>query len=198
MDNTRTPTAEAAEIVLRERERARLEETRRAAQDKTGGKPVEPELETVSVPKWEGAEAGEVDENELERRQRSITEQLERKQEELQRTGKELAKLRAELKELEEPIKAEIMTLRERLEAANRSEKTLVESVNSLRKDLFEKEKNLAAVRESKQKMADDLIRVMADYETRKTERLNQIAHLLGEDTASAAPGEKKSRFLGF
>ncbi len=198
MDSIRSPTAEAAEIVLRERERER-EQRKRGAKGAKASVAAEPKLEAVSTPKWEGAEAGEIDESELDRRQRSITEQLDRKQRELRRTGQELAKVRAELKALEEPIKAEIMTLRQRLEEANRVEKSLVESVNSLRKDLFEKEKKLSAVREQKQNMADDLIKVMADYERRKTERLNEIAHLVGEDVSPSSSGKpRKPVFQGF
>lgn len=199
MDAGRSPTAEAAELVMKEREREKERRRRRSSnRDET---PKAPQLESVSNPKWEGVEAGAIDESELDRRQRVIAEQLERKQTELRRTGRELARVRAELKALEEPIKAEIMSLRERLEDANRKEKALVESVNVLRKDLFEKEKALVAVRENKQNMADNLIKVMADYERRKTERLNEIAHLVGEGVVSSpsAPlSQKKSNFQGF
>lgn len=145
-----------------------------------------------------------VDEGELSRRHRSIQEQLSRKQEEVERTGRELSRVRKELAELEAPIKADIMKLREQLESENRSEKTLVDAVNALRKDLFQKEKKLGVVREKKQKLSDDLIQVMADYERRKSERLEQIAHLVGatEQNGTRGNGNKKksskSTFQGF
>lgn len=188
-------SADAAEVVLKERERQReIERKKKSSAEKPE---VEPELETVSVPKWEGAEAGEVDESELDRRQRAIAEQLEKKQKEVHRQGKELARVRAELKALEEPIKAEIMQLREKLEDSNRREKSLVESVNTLRKDLFDKEKSLGEVRTEKQQLADNLIKVMADYEKRKTDRLNEIAELVGGEPAKQIT-PRASNFSGF
>ena len=61
-------TSEAAEVVLRER-RPHCDTDARtkkgAAENKTENTPA---VETVSVPKWDGAEAGEVDESELDRR----------------------------------------------------------------------------------------------------------------------------------
>lgn len=179
-------TSSAAEVVLRERERER----RRAA-SRAGGSdaPSAPALETVTAM----SAGGNLDERELERRQRSISEQLERRQEEVRRTGRELARVRTELKALEAPIKAEIMALRERLEAANRGERALVDAVNALRTDLFDKEKKLAEVRERKSGLADDLIKAMADYERRKSERLEQIAHLVSDETPAKGNG-----FQGF
>jgi len=191
-------TSEAAELVLKERQRQReLERRTKQAGDASDKAVAEPTLEQVSVPKWEGAEAGEVDESELDRRQRAISERLERKQREVHEQGKELARVRAELKALEEPIKAEIMQLREKLESANRTEKGLVETVNALRKDLFEREKELSDVRATKQDLADGLIGVMADYEKRKTERLNEIAALVGGEAVPKKTAAK-SNFAGF
>lgn len=198
MNPSDVSSAEAADIVLRERQRQREAEKRKQTgkhPDKTNTS--EPLLETVSVPKWEGADEGEVDESELDRRQRALSEKLEKKQLEVQQQGKKLAKVRAELKALEEPIKAEIMQLRESLEQSNRREISLVTSVNSLRKDLFEKEKALKEVRKEKQDMADGLIRVMADYERRKTERLNEIAELVGAEAPNTRP-PKAPNFVGF
>lgn len=192
MNPADTSTSEAAEVVLKERQRQRDLETRE--KPKSPSKPTPPKLETVSVPKWEGAEAGEVDESELDRRQRAISQKLEARQQEVRRQGIQLARVRAELKKLEEPIKAEIMGLREQLEGANRRESGLVNMVNSLRKELFDKEGELKNVRTEKQELADRLIEVMADYEKRKTERLNEIADLVGEERV---PG-KPSNFAGF
>lgn len=206
-----TPSADAAELVLQERERQK--EAQRVAQKRspsspTGGttqsptKSTEVKLETVSVPKWEGAEQGEVDESELDRRQRAISEKLERKQREVIQQGKQLAKVRAELKALEVPIKQEIMNIRELLEGANKEEIYLVQSVNTLRKDLAEKEKSLDKVRSQKQDYADQLIKVMADYEKRKTERLNEIAQLVGVDEGGEGSNnvvsKSSSSFAGF
>jgi len=195
-----TGRTSAAEVVLRDRERAR----RQTARKGVPAKATEPVLEKVSVPSLGAADG--VDEGELSRRHRSIQEQLSRKQEEIERTGRELSRVRTELAELEAPIKADIMKLREQLESENRVEKTLVDSVNSLRKDLFAKEKKLGTVREKKQKLSDDLIQVMADYERRKSERLEQIAHLVGathQDEANGGSSNKakkttKSTFQGF
>ncbi len=73
------------------------------------------------------------------------------------------------------------------------------------RVDLHGKEKALEVVRAEKQQHTDSLIDVMADYEKRKTDALNGIAALVGEDPVSAedvaeAPPIKKkpSGFLGF
>lgn len=196
-----TSSANAAEVVMRERERQRDIDRRKAAAEGAEAGEAPPEMEAVSVPRWEGAEAGEVDESELDRRQRAIAERLDRRQREVKRTGQELARVRAELKALEEPIKAEIMKLRERLEDSNRKEKALVDTVNTLRKDLHTKEIDLKRVRDDKQDSADQLIRVMADYERRKTERLNEISAILGDESATnSAPGKKKAstEFAGF
>lgn len=197
MDAHDFSSSEAAEIVLKERQRQKELDNRRKAKEASSDEPQQPELEKVSVPKWEGADAGEIDESELDRRQRTISEQLEKKQREVHRQGQQLARVRAELKALEQPIKEEIMQLREKLEDSNRREKALVESVNALRKDLFGKEKNLKVVREEKQKLADDLIKVMADYERRKTERLNEISDLVGGERITNSTS-KPSSFAGF
>lgn len=190
-------SSEAAEVVLQERQRQKELDNRRRAKESTSDELQQPVLETVSVPKWEGADAGEVDESELDRRQRVISEQLEKKQREVHRQGQQLARVRAELKALEQPIKEEIMQLREKLEESNRQEKALVESVNALRKDLHGKEKSLKEVREGKQQLADNLIKVMADYERRKTERLNEIADLVGGQRVTKS-SSKSSNFAGF
>lgn len=192
-------SSEAAEVVLKERRKQREIEEKKSKAAADGATPQEPTLETVSVPKWEGAEEGEVDESEMDRRQRAIAEQLEKRQREVNRLGKELARVRADLKALEEPIKAEIMQLREKLEDSNRREKALVDAVNLLRKDLFTKEKALKEVRTEKQDLVDDLIRVMADYEKRKTERLNEIADLVGGEPAQKLSSKRPaSNFSGF
>lgn len=175
----------AAEVVLRERER------RRARERVSSETPQAPALETVSTV----GTAVAVDERELERRQRNLSEQLARKQEEVQQTGRKLARVRGELAAIEAPIKAEIMTIRERLEAANRAEKALVDGVNALRKELFVKEKKLGEVRSEKQGYADDLIKIMADYERRKADRLEQIAHLVGDQSTKSS---KSNGFQGF
>lgn len=198
MDTSDVTPSEAAELVLQERRRQRETEKRKEAREaKNEVKDIT--LEKVSVPKWEGADEGEVDESELDRRQRALSEQLEKRQREVIRQSKQLAKVREELKALEQPIKAEIMQLREQLESANREEISLVQDVNILRKDLFEKEKALKKVRADKQDLADNLIKVMADYERRKTERLNEIADLVGAGTSTSGKvTNKQSSFTGF
>lgn len=199
MNKSRMTPSEAAEAVLREHERQR-DETRK----KRGGSgsaavvAKAPELEQVTSPKWDGLEGGEVDASELDQRQRALSETLERRQRQVHQQGKKLAAVRAELVALERPLKADIMGLREKLETANRAEMTLVQSVNMLRKELFEKEKLLAETRTDKQTFVDDLIRVMADYERRKTERLNEIADLVGVDSSPNRVTNKPSNFTGF
>lgn len=194
-------STDAAEIVLKERQRQKETERRKKAQQqaKASESSTEgPKLETVSIPKWEGADQGEIDENELDRRQRVIAQELEKKHREIQKQDKRLAKVRHDLKVLEEPIKAEIMQLRESLEQMNRTELNLVESVNSLRKNLHEQEKELDKIRTQKQDMVDNLIKVMADYEKRKTERLREIAEIVGEDFARSFSKNPSSSFSGF
>lgn len=207
MSSQVTPS-EAAEVVLKERERERQKERqkKRQAQKQNPNKDAAtssdgthaPTLEQVSMPKWDGLESGEVDESELDRRQRALSEQLDRRQREVHQQGKRLARVREELKALEQPIKADIMQLRERLEVANRSEITLVQNVNELRKQLFEKEHLLGETRQEKQTAADELIRVMADYERRKTDRLNEIADLVGGESAHNRLTNKPAKFTGF
>lgn len=198
---------EAAELVLQERKRQRDEAKRREAKEAKEGKTEKNmqgdkvQLEQVSTPKWDGAEAGEVDESELERRQRALSEKLERRQAEIARQSERLTRVRDELRALEAPIKTEIMQLRQRLEDENRKEIALVASVNSLRTELASKEKELRVVRDSKQDLADKLIEVMADFERRKTERLNEIAELVGEDrqpNAKKKTVSPKPSFSGF
>lgn len=209
MDTSDIAPSEAAELVLREHQRQREAEKRKIRekakkrQQSTTSNGDEDEgikLETVSVPKWEGVEQGEIDECELDRRQRSLSEQLEKRQREVIQQSKQLAKVREELKELEVPIKQEIMGLREKMEAANREEILLVQSVNTLRKELSEKETGLSKIRSEKQEFADQLIRVMADYEKRKTDRLNEIAQLVGVDDGNfhGKSSSKASSFSGF
>lgn len=67
---------------------------------------------------------------------------------------------------------------------------------------LHEKEKALVVVRAEKQQHTDNLINVMADYEKRKTEALNGIAQLVGEepleDNSPSLLKAKKPSFSGF
>lgn len=196
---------EAAELVLQERKRQRDEAKRREAKEAKAEKDIKidkVQLEQVSTPKWEGAEAGEIDESELERRQRALSEKLERRQAEIARQSERLTRVREELRALEAPIKTEIMQIRQHLEEENRKEISLVASVNTLRTDLAAKEKDLKAVRATKQDLADKLIEVMADFERRKTERLNEIAELVGEErqpeSKKKAGKSPKSSFSGF
>lgn len=70
-----------------------------------------------------------------------------------------------------------------------------------LRTALHDKEKELVVVRAAKRQHTDNLINVMADYEKRKTEALNGIAQLVGEDPVDdVAPSlpKKKTSFAGF
>ena len=182
-----TTTSDAADIVLRERARLREESKKPSVKD---AEPVS--LETVSV-----VSQRPIDESELDRRHRDLAQKLEKRQIEVEKQGQALARVRKELKALEQPMKEEIMKLREKLEDANRRETVLVTSVNDLRKDLKAKEGHLAEVRKEKQGVADELIQVMADYERRKTERLNEIAEIVGAE--GVKPKERKgSRFSGF
>lgn len=196
---TKPSAAEAASLVKAERARA-------AARTKPTT-PEPPKHETVQSPEigWVGAESGDVDENELERRQRAISQRLIARQRQLAKDGAELERVRKELAALEAPLKAEIMSLRSALEDSNKREKFLVDEINALRDTLHEKEKEVVDVRSEKQQHADSLISVMADYEKRKTDALNGIASLVGEDPIEsssmspiAAQKEPASSFLGF
>lgn len=157
------------------------------------------EMERVST-----TAASALDDVELARRQREVHERLEAKQAEVKRTAESLARVRSELASLEVPLKADIMRLRERLEASNRAERVLVDSVNGLRRQLHTKEVELAKIRERKQEQSDELIDVMAKYEKRKAERLEEIAHLVGGPAPSANGQTQertetaKSTFTGF
>lgn len=198
MDFVPTSSSEAAQLVLKERQRQReAEKNSQPKQSAHTAKSLQPALETVSVPRWEGEDQGQVDESELDRRQRALQEKLERKQLEFQRQGKRLAKVRQELKSLEEPIRAEIMKIRQQLEYANREEIELVNSVNTLRTELHTKENSLKVTRQAKQDLADKLIGVMAGYEKKKTARLNEIAELVGEDVPKSK-STPNSTFSGF
>jgi hypothetical protein len=67
--------------------------------------------------------------------------------------------------------------------------------------ELHDKEQHLVTVRAEKQQYADKLIDVMADYEKRKTDILNGIAKLVGEDPVDAPTPAKpvvKANFPGF
>lgn len=67
--------------------------------------------------------------------------------------------------------------------------------------ELHNKEKALAATRQEKENLADKLISVMANYEKRKTDALNGIARLVGEepvDNDLESPGHNAPRFSGF
>lgn len=188
--------ADAAALVLAERARSRAAEATKKAEAAPA-----PARELVSVVEgWVGAEAGEVDGSELERRQRAISRRLAARQRQLDRDGKELERVRGDLAALEAPLKAEIMSMRTALEEANRRESALVDEVNGMREALHGKEADLAKVREEKTQHADSLVSVMADYEKRKTDALNSIASLVGEDPVEAdvAAPKKAAGFLGF
>lgn len=165
--------------------------------------PAHETVEPVSVG-WAGAGAGGADEGELERRQRAIGARLAARQKQLVRDTAELERVRGELAALEAPLKAEIMSLRAALEGAGKREKGLVEEINEMRDALYLKETEVVVVRAEKRQFADSLIGVMADYEKRKTEALNGIASLVGEDEMpldgleSSPIVKERTGFLGF
>ncbi|PXF49380.1 hypothetical protein BWQ96_00696 [Gracilariopsis chorda] len=212
MSSSEFSSSDAAELVLKERQRQRSLHANTAPDPRSPNNPnnalSKPKLETVSTPQWGNTPSSEhsvLDEADLDRRHRALQQKLERKQQDIQRQGKRLQKVRDELKALEVPIRAEIMNIRQQLEQANREEITLVDTVNALRNDLYNREQQLTQVRATKQHMADNLIKVMADYEKRKAERLNQIAELVAdEEGANKPPPPSKSKpsstskFLGF
>lgn len=195
----KSPTSASAAASLVKAENARSSRTSLAA-------PAAPKHETVEPVSlgWVGADAGGVDENELERRQRAIGARLAARQKQLVRDSAELERVRGELTALEAPLKAEIMSLRAALEGAGKREKLLVEEINDMRDALHLKEKEVVVVRAEKRQFADSLIGVMADYEKRKTEALNGIASLVGEDEMpldgldSSPMVKEKAGFLGF
>jgi chromosome segregation ATPase len=191
---------DAAALVKAERARQR----EAAGTDAKQTAVAEVALETVQPTSWVGAEAGNVDDNELSRRQREISDRLARRQKQLLRDSDELERVRLELAALEAPLKAEIMSLRTALEEANKKETLLVAEVNALRMDLHAKEQGLVLARAQKQQHADSLIDVMSDYEKRKTDALNSIALLVGEEgppsdsTSHALSTRPGSTFGGF
>jgi chromosome segregation ATPase len=192
----RPSASDAAALVRAERRRA-------AACAAPAPAPAPPKHEAVQeAAGWVGAEAGDVDESELERRQRAIGARLVARQRQLEKDGAELERVRVDLAALEAPLKAEIMSLRTALEETNRREKALVDEVNRLRDALHGKEQALVLVRAEKQQHADGLIGVMADYEKRKTDALNGIARLVGEEpleAGAASPAVRKApNFAGF
>lgn len=130
MQNSKTSASDAAALVQAERMRQR---SKMPLETDSGATSPEPPKEEVQPVKWIGAEAGEVDETELARKQRAISEKLLKRQKQLQRDGAELERVRHELEALEVPLKAEIMSLRTALEDANKREKALVDEINSLR-----------------------------------------------------------------
>jgi chromosome segregation ATPase len=197
-----TDGADAAALVKAERARQRAEEAREEA--KKASTPKEVELECVQPASWVGAEAGNVDDNELARRQREISERLARRQKQLLQDSDALERVRLELAALEAPLKAEIMSLRNALENANKKESLLVAEVNELRTTLHVKGKDLVVARAEKQQHADSLINTMSEYEKRKTDALNSIAQLIGEEPletnglSQAIPKRTSSTFGGF
>lgn len=126
-DGARPTASDAAALVRSERERAA------AKSPKEPQMPAAPEKEVVSAAGWVGAEAGDVDDNEIERRQRAIAQKLVQRQRQLARDGEELERVRRELKELEAPLKAEILSIRVALEGTATQEKALVDEINTMR-----------------------------------------------------------------
>mmetsp|Transcript_18872 Transcript_18872/g.32720 ORF Transcript_18872/g.32720 Transcript_18872/m.32720 type:complete len:237 (-) Transcript_18872:459-1169(-) len=190
-------TAEAALLVKQARQREG--EQRQRAKEKNPEKEADLVLEEVSG--WEGTEAGGIDENEMLRKQRHVEQRLENKQREYLAQVKRLQQLRMELKALEEPLKREIFEVRTKLEEVNREESKLVGIVNNLRKDLRANEKALEDTRKVKNEYADRLVNIMADYEKKKGERLEEITDILGEEypkQAERASSSKKPAFDGF
>lgn len=195
-------TSDAAELVLKNLEKQRA--SRQTTNKQTPPKKVE--FEKVSeLTALQNHNL--LDESELDRRQRLLHEQLALKEAAAKKQATALEKLRKDLKALEEPIKAEIFQIRTKLEEMNRQESGIVSSVNNLRHQLHEQEIELGKVREKKQELADSLIKVMAEYEKRKTERLNEIASIVGDGETNSSGGNgvgngasagKKSGFSGF
>lgn len=126
-DGVKLSASDAAAIVRADRERAA------AKARKDVQMPAAPKKEEVSPVGWVGAEAGDVDDDEISRRQRSIAEKLARRQRQLARDGEELERVRRELKELEAPLKAEILSIRVALEGTATQEKGLVDEINTMR-----------------------------------------------------------------
>jgi len=132
------------------------------------------------------------DDDALGERTREVRARLERKATEVAATAARLTELRESLRQLEEPLKAEIFGLRVRLEAANKAEAAAVDVVNRLRAELRDAEAGLAKSRSAKGTLCDQLIEVMAEYEQRKGERLDEINAIIGggevPPAAAAAP----------
>ncbi|KAA8499811.1 hypothetical protein FVE85_7396 [Porphyridium purpureum] len=187
-------SAQAAELV----KQARLQESERRKQAEDEQKrlsntpDMDSELELEEVSKMDPGLAG-MDDNELFRRQRALQEKLEVKHMEYVKQAKRLQILRQELKDLEEPLKREIFAARTRLEEVNKDETRWVNEVNGLRKQMREAEKELQKARSLKQECTDSLVTVMADYEKKKEERLEQIALILGEKSLNDKSGTDPS-----
>ncbi|GAB0496511.1 hypothetical protein MMPV_007823 [Pyropia vietnamensis] len=198
--------AEAASLVRAENAARRATEAAAAA---AAAKPATPlELESVSATPLHprgggsggggggrggsggGGDGGGDDDDVLGVRAREVRARLARKETEVAATAARLAELRESLSQLEEPLKAEIFALRVRLEEANRQEAAAVDGVNRLRAELRDAEAGLTKCRTAKAALCDQLIEVMADYEQRKSERLEEINAIIGGgEPAAAAPG---------
>lgn len=124
------PSSSSDAAILVQQARAQHRESRKDISDNST---IEPEHESVQPIGWHGAEAGDIDETELVRKQRAIAEKLERRQQQLAKDGAEIERVRNELAALEAPLKEEIMSIRTALETSNKAEKMLVDEVNVLR-----------------------------------------------------------------
>mmetsp|Transcript_5313 Transcript_5313/g.15872 ORF Transcript_5313/g.15872 Transcript_5313/m.15872 type:complete len:203 (+) Transcript_5313:72-680(+) len=184
-------SGEAAEILLRE-----LEKGKKSANGENKSTPSAPKLEQVSGLSEEQMKA--MDESELEERSRAVQERLEKREVELKKQAEMLDKMKKELKAIEAPMKKEILEIRTSLEEINRNESRCVTAVNDLRKALFEAEKELGQYRDQKAEMSENLIRVMAEYEKRKMERLDKIADIVGDEQEAARRKNAPVKFGGF
>jgi len=181
--------AAAAEFVLQEQLRELELEKRRAS---AGEEVVEEEV----VSGWEGDGIGDVDEDEMERKQRALNLRLAKKEKEIKEQAVRLHSLREKLLALEAPLKAEIFRIRQALEETNKRESGLVGKINAMRKELRSAEEELAKVRVEKRANKDELFKVMADYEKRKNDRLEEISSVIGDH--DPATTKTSQNFSGF
>mmetsp|Transcript_23310 Transcript_23310/g.57868 ORF Transcript_23310/g.57868 Transcript_23310/m.57868 type:complete len:217 (+) Transcript_23310:162-812(+) len=199
----KSASTEAAELVLREKQRE-IESLTREAEALKAAQSSGVKIELVSSG-WDGEEMGGVDDNELDRRSRKLQAKLEKREAEMARQTVIFKKVKEELMALEAPMKRQIYENRMLLEELNKTETSMVAMVNALRKRLAELEFELMDVRKSKAEAGQGLMKIMSEYEKNKSERLQQIQDIIGNDDSDGealpskpAPKPKEPGFEGF
>lgn len=78
------------------------------------------------------------------------------------------------------------------------TQRRCVASVNELRKSLHATEQELTEIRSEKTKSSEKLVLLMADYESKKREKLQKIEELIDGGTEKSKPSKQQVHFGGF